>query len=84
MLRVRGSDAQEEETVTTPDTWIVVVIVGLIIAGTAQVLINSIVLKRFRIQADWLKAHNEHMSRLDLEVFGDMTVISGPDIEETK
>ena len=60
---------------TTPDTWLVVAIAGLIIAGTAQVLINHVVIKRFAIDEDRLKW-------LEDEVFGDMTAISGPDIEE--
>jgi len=66
-----------DEVMTPPDIWIVVVIVGLIIAGTAQVLINHVVIKRFAIDEDRLKW-------LEDEVFGDMTVISGPDIEEKK
>ena len=51
---------------TTHDTWIVISIAGLIIAGTAQVLINLIVLKRFA-------NHAKHLKLLDDEVFGDMT-----------
>ena len=61
---------------TPPDIWIVISIVGLILAGTAQVLINSLVLKRFA-------NHAKRLKWLEDEMFGDMTT-SCRDAEETK
>jgi len=52
---------------TTPDTWMLIVTVVLVIlAGTAQVLINSIVLKRFA-------NHAKRLKMLEDEVIGDLT-----------